>query len=67
MQGYYDLATPHFAAEYEINHLGIHPEVHKNISWAYYPAGHMMYIEKGSRKKFKQDMSEFIRGATQEQ
>ena len=65
MQGYYDLATPYFAAEYEINHMGIHPSVHKNISWAYYPAGHMMYIEKTSRKKFKDDISAFIRGATQ--
>ena len=59
-QGYYDLATPYFAARYTMNHLGIHPEMHKNITWQYYQAGHMMYIEKESNVKLKRDLTEFV-------
>jgi carboxypeptidase C (cathepsin A) len=58
---YYDLATPYFAAEYTLNHMGIHPDMHKNITWQYYEAGHMMYIEKESHAKLKRDIAEFIR------
>jgi carboxypeptidase C (cathepsin A) len=59
--GYYDLATPYFAAEHTLNHMGVHPETHKNITWQYYEAGHMMYIEKESHAKLKRDIAEFIR------
>jgi carboxypeptidase C (cathepsin A) len=58
---YYDLATPYFAAEYTLNHMGIHPEMHKNITWQYYEAGHMMYIERQSHAKLKKDIAEFIK------
>src|SRR5690606_11614076 len=43
-QGYYDLATPHFAAEYTFNHMDIHPDVRDNFYFTYYEAGHMMYL-----------------------
>jgi carboxypeptidase C (cathepsin A) len=59
-QGYYDLATPYFAAKYTMNHLGIHPEMHKNITWQFYESGHMMYIDKESAIKLKRDITEFI-------
>jgi carboxypeptidase C (cathepsin A) len=57
---YYDLATPYFSAEYTINHMGLHPEMHKQISWAFYEAGHMMYIDKEMRAKLTKDMEQFI-------
>jgi carboxypeptidase C (cathepsin A) len=57
---YYDLATPYFAAEYVLNHIGLHPEMHKNISWAFYESGHMMYINRESHAKLKQDVSAFM-------
>lgn len=63
LASYYDLATPYFAAEYTLNHMGIHPGMHKNITWQYYEAGHMMYIEKRSHAKLKRDITEFIKGA----
>ena len=65
--GYYDLATPYFAAQYTLNHMGIHPEAQKSISWQYYESGHMMYLEKSSNAKLKRDMDEFIRLATAKQ
>jgi carboxypeptidase C (cathepsin A) len=63
-QGYYDLATPYFAAKYTMNHLGIHPDVHKNITWEFYQSGHMMYIDKESAAKLKQDITEFLNKAS---
>jgi carboxypeptidase C (cathepsin A) len=61
--GYYDLATPYFAAQYTLNHMGIHPEQQKQISWKYYEAGHMMYIDAPSHAKLKTDITEFIKSA----
>ncbi len=59
-QGYYDMATPFYAAEYTISALNLDPALKKNISWTYYESGHMMYIEKGSLKKLKDDATAFI-------
>jgi carboxypeptidase C (cathepsin A) len=61
--GYYDLATPYFAAQYNLDHIGLHPEMMKNITWQFYPAGHMMYIDKESHSKLKHDITEFIQSA----
>lgn len=62
--GYYDLATPHFAAAYTFNHLGLDPSLRSNISMAYYEAGHMMYIHLPSLARLKADLETFIRGAS---
>jgi carboxypeptidase C (cathepsin A) len=58
--GYYDMATPYFAAEYTVSAMNLDPQLRKNFSFAYYEAGHMMYIEKGSLKKLKDDMTTFM-------
>lgn len=58
--GYYDLATPFFAAEYTMAHLGSNPTVRSRINSSYYEAGHMMYIHLDSRLKLKQDLKKFI-------
>ncbi len=47
--GYYDAATPYFAAENDIARLAIPPELRANIEFAYYEAGHMMYLHEPSR------------------
>jgi carboxypeptidase C (cathepsin A) len=62
--GYYDLATPHFATEYTFNHLGLAPELSKNITMGYYEAGHMMYVHLESLAQMKQDLATFMTGAT---
>lgn len=64
-QGFYDMATPFFAAEYTISALNLEPELRQNISFAYYEAGHMMYIEKNSLAKLKADAAAFIQKALQ--
>ncbi|GIV96807.1 MAG: hypothetical protein KatS3mg057_1464 [Herpetosiphonaceae bacterium] len=61
--GYYDLATPYFATEYTVNHLGLDAGLQQNISMGYYEAGHMMYIHRPSLEKLKADLAGFIGSA----
>jgi carboxypeptidase C (cathepsin A) len=60
--GYYDLATPYFATEYTLAHLGLDPSLRKNISTGYYEAGHMMYIDTNCLSQLKQDVKRFLEG-----
>jgi carboxypeptidase C (cathepsin A) len=60
MEGYYDLATPYYAANYSIDHLGLGPEFRQNISFQTYNAGHMVYVDSGSHEKMKKDLVEFM-------
>ena len=62
-QGYFDLATPHLATEYYIDHLNIADELRDNIELAYYEAGHMMYLHPPSLIKYKEDLAEFVRNS----
>ena len=62
-QGYYDMATPFYAAEYTVSALNLDPQLRRNVSFAYYEAGHMMYIEKNSLKKLKDDATAFIQSS----
>lgn len=62
--GYYDMATPYFAAEYTVSAMNLDPQLRRNFSFAYYEAGHMMYIEKGSLKKLKEDIAAFMQTST---
>lgn len=61
-QGYYDLATPHLATEYYLEHMDLPDELRENITLEYYEAGHMMYIHEPSMVKFKDDLARFVRG-----
>ncbi len=61
--GYFDMATPYFAAEYTFSHMGLQPNIRKNVSFQYYNAGHMFYIDVPSHKKLKTDIARFIESA----
>lgn len=63
VSGYYDVATPFNGIEHTISHMNLEPAIRKNVSFTYYEAGHMMYIEKKSREKLHRDISAFINGA----
>ncbi len=60
--GYYDAATPYFAAEHDIAHLSIPPELAGNIEFAYYEAGHMMYVHEPSRLDQSERLAAFVTG-----
>ncbi len=60
--GYYDAATPYYAAEHSLAHLAIPAELAGNIEFAYYEAGHMMYLHEPSRLAQSADLAAFVRG-----
>ncbi|MFB3815144.1 MAG: S10 family peptidase [Terriglobales bacterium] len=60
MQGYYDLATPYFAANYTMDHLNLPEAYRKNISYATYDSGHMVYLRNADAAKMKRDFEGFI-------
>ncbi len=62
-KGYYDLATPFFAADYTFDHLGLDPALRSHLSGAYYEAGHMMYVHAPSLNKLKADIAQFIKSS----
>jgi carboxypeptidase C (cathepsin A) len=59
--GIYDLATPFFATEYSLGHLGLAPQLQGNISFGYYPSGHMVYLNPVAHAALAHDLNGFIR------
>ena len=58
-QGYYDLATPFFAAELMFAQPGFDQD---RVDFTYYEAGHMMYIHDESLRAFVEDVRGLIEG-----
>jgi carboxypeptidase C (cathepsin A) len=61
--GYFDLATPYFATEYTLTHMGLDPKLRGNIHTAEYDSGHMVYIDLKSLEKLKGDVAGFLNNA----
>lgn len=57
-QGYYDFATPFYAAEYSLTRTGIPQD---RVEYQYYGSGHMMYVRDEDRVKLSRDIRDFIR------
>jgi len=61
--GFYDLATPYFATQYTLAHMGLDPDQRARVSTGQYEAGHMMYIHEGELARLKADVAKFIAGS----
>lgn len=62
--GYYDFACPFYPVEWTIAHLKVSEAVKKNnISYGYYEAGHMVYIDQVAAAKYHADLAKFVQGA----
>ena len=59
--GYYDLATPFYAGVYEMQHLRIPQSLQDNISFAFYPTGHMVYVSESGLRQLHRNVADFIR------
>jgi carboxypeptidase C (cathepsin A) len=62
-RGYYDLATPHYATDFTLNHMSLDPELRENLHIFDYEAGHMMYLDTVSLEKLKTDFATFLDAA----
>jgi len=58
--GYYDLATPYFAAVYEMRHLPIPPKLAANISFSFYESGHMVYAHLPALHQLHDSIDNFV-------
>ena len=58
--GYYDLATPYFATDYTVSHLGLPDELVPNLRVEYYEAGHMFYMRQVDHEKSRRDFVDFV-------
>jgi carboxypeptidase C (cathepsin A) len=58
--GYYDLATPYFAAEYELRQLPIQSTLQRNIEMHFYTSGHMVYAHEPDLKALHANVASFI-------
>ncbi|MGI8509331.1 MAG: S10 family peptidase [Gemmatimonadaceae bacterium] len=58
--GLFDLATPYFAPEWTIDHLGVPKRVRGQITEAEYESGHMIYVHVPSLAQFKANVAAFI-------
>jgi len=60
MEGYYDLATPYYAANYTVDHLNLPEKYRSNISFATFDSGHMVYLPADGLKRMKADQAAFV-------
>jgi carboxypeptidase C (cathepsin A) len=67
LNGYYDMATPFFGAEYDLKHMQIDPTLRPNLTFHYYESGHMVYINPAVTAQFKADLDAFYDSATRGQ
>jgi carboxypeptidase C (cathepsin A) len=61
--GYYDLATPYYAAERTLHGMLLDPSIRDNVRMTFYEAGHMIYINHPSLLQFRKDAEAFIQDA----
>lgn len=61
--GYYDLATPFFATEYSLSHMGLPEALRSHITYGYYPSGHMVYLVDDELHAMKRDVGAFYDAA----
>jgi carboxypeptidase C (cathepsin A) len=59
LNGYYDMATPFFATEFDMAHMMLEPAQARNLEFRYYPSGHMVYLNPDALHQLHRDLVEF--------
>ncbi len=63
LNGWYDMATPFFGTEFDLDHMMLEPAQQKNLEFRYYPAGHMVYLNPDALHSLRVDVERFINEA----
>jgi carboxypeptidase C (cathepsin A) len=63
LNGLFDLATPFFITERDLAHMELEPKLRGNVEFAYYPSGHMVYLNVEALKGLKNDVARFYANA----
>ncbi len=58
--GYFDLATPFFGTEFDLDHMNLEPGLRGNVQFGYYPSGHMIYLNVDALHQLRDDLAAFI-------
>ncbi|HYW75272.1 MAG TPA: peptidase S10 [Gammaproteobacteria bacterium] len=58
--GYFDLGTTFYSSEYELHQLPIPHKLQKNISYAFFKSGHMIYLNPTAHKGLHDVAAKFI-------
>lgn len=58
--GYFDLGTPYYGAIYDMHQLPMTSQLKKNVSYAFFPSGHMVYLDPASHKSLHDKVAKFI-------
>jgi carboxypeptidase C (cathepsin A) len=66
LNGWYDMATPFFGTEYDLNHMMLEPAQQRNLEFRYYPSGHMVYLNPEALHARRLDVERFIAEAVGE-
>jgi carboxypeptidase C (cathepsin A) len=66
LNGWYDMATPFFGTEYDLNHMMLEPAQQRNLEFRYYPSGHMVYLNPDALHHMRLDVQRFINSAVGE-
>ncbi|HTU69827.1 MAG TPA: hypothetical protein VMF11_05855 [Candidatus Baltobacteraceae bacterium] len=64
--GYFDEVTPFLATVYTLNHLGIVPALQSNITYGFYPSGHMIYLNVDALRSYHDDLERWYRATLEE-
>jgi carboxypeptidase C (cathepsin A) len=63
MEGEYDLATPSYASAYTFQHLRLLPQQRRNISFANFKGGHMVYNDAQALSEMKKILDNWYKEA----
>jgi carboxypeptidase C (cathepsin A) len=45
--------------EYDLSHMELEPKLRDHVQFAYYPSGHMIYLNVDALKQLKSDLAAF--------
>ncbi len=60
--GWFDLATPFFSTEHDLAQMMLPPSIAGNVSFGYYPAGHMVYLNVEALKEMHAELEGWYGG-----